>query len=137
MQRSVSRWTSNAAFFSAWLLSIDFGVVADMIASHAASTLYAAERRGAFKRDTASLRDFFVWVLNTGDMSGKGGSHLRFVPKSPCVPITASQDVISGRVGCKGAHMCCVSKEAVATGGQSCAVTYSAFSGNPFSWAKW
>lgn len=47
----------------------------------------------------------FLWVLKVEVMSGKGGCHLRLVPRSPWVPTTASQDVREGTEGCKGVQM--------------------------------
>lgn len=41
----------------------------------------------AFMYETHSLIAFFVYFLKVSDRSGKGSSHCREVPRSPCVPM--------------------------------------------------
>ena len=108
MQRSTSALTSARALSRAGAVRTSFGLVADERASQAAMTLNAAVLLGAFMRETTSLSVFFVCSLKVEVMSGKGGAHLRVLPRSPCVPTTQSQglgDSVAVTSGCRALQM--------------------------------
>ena len=81
--RSTSIAISARASCRRLFAMMSFGEEDERRAVQAERTSKVAVRLGAFTRATASLMAFFECLLNVGPMSGKGGCHLREVPRSP------------------------------------------------------
>lgn len=100
----------------------------------------AAERRGALMSETAVLMADLLMSgeENVVSMEGKGSSHRKVWPRSPCVP-RAQSHALEGSVigGWSSAQSMYVSSEVVETGGQPEAVTYWAPSGKSAGPEEW
>ena len=137
VQRSTSSLMSARALRSRMFLRMGSGVLLLHSAFQAEITSKVDVRLGALSRDTQSLIVFFVCVLNTESMGGKGSFHFRVVPRSPCVPMAARYRHDSAIEGWSVLQMVYVNSEAVDTGGQSQADTTIAPSGFSPSVRAW
>lgn len=70
----------------------------------------------ALMRDTASVILFFVYCLKASFILGNGRSHLNAKPKSPIVPMHASQSHVLDIDRCRGWQRMYDSNAEVATG---------------------